>query len=384
MSRPFPTNLQNIFSLGAIRRDTLDLYKADGNVLRLSRGKVIRTISGVPTEYSNWIRSIDSYTYGIGSGVDRLTIKGQNVNSLLGFNLASDLRLLDYATGNYGKMYQSKDGSLIEDIPNIFPCVLANCEVDTQNVSFEIIGDLYSLGSLLASRTNSPLCQWTYKNGIECTSTSSLPTCPKTRLACIEREKEWEFGGAEFFEEAQPTPPTGSESGGIGGGYVPDDGGTCFLLPDKVWTPKGEIPLGDLPLGRLKKPLPIYSFDKNSRAIREDEVWEVFEHETVGYFTFEFEHGKLNPTPNHRFRTDWNNWKAAENFKVPLIGKHETSKAFLREWFDSKLLRIKWNSDEKVKVRNLHVRYNNTYFVNRCAVSNRAPDKLVPGDYTYN
>lgn len=383
MPRTFSTNLQNIFSLGAIRRDTLDIYKTDDTPVRLSRGLVIRNIGGTDVEYNNWIRSIDSFTYGIGSEVDRLTIKGQNVNSVLGLDLASDLRLLDYATGNYGKMYQSRDGSIIEDFPNIFPCVLANCEVDTRNISFEIISDLYSLGTILASRSNSPRCPFTYKNGIECTSTSSLTTCPKTRAGCAERGKEWEFGGAEFFEEAQPTPPT--TSGGIGGGYNPvDTGGTCFLLEDEIWTPKGEIPIGDLPVGRLKTPIKTYSFDKRSGVIREDEIWEVFEHETTGYFSFEFEHSTVHPTPNHRFWVNFNEFKAAENFKIPQSDVFETSRAFTNRWIDSKLLKIKWFSDAKVTVRNVHVRYNNTYFVNRCAVSNRAPDKDIPGDYYYN
>lgn len=351
-----------------IRRDTLDLYLADNTVKRLSRGKVIRNIAGVPTEYDNWIREIDDFTYSIESSVDRITVRGQNVNSVLGFNLASNLRLLDYAYAEYGRVYQSsRNPALIEDIPQMFRCVLANAEASEQTISFELISDLDSFGQIIGSRADSPRCWWTYKNGIECTTTSSLPTCPKTRAACKIRGKEWEFGGTEFFEEPTPQPPPASGGGVIGGGgYDPPP---CFSLDTNIWTPRGDIPFGELPVGKLEKPISHFSFDPATGEIYEDEILEVFEHETIGLFTFEFEHTTLNVTKEHPIFVALNKFIPADDFL-----RGQTARAFIEKWFDSKLKRIKWNSKKKATVRNLHSRRFPTYVANRTGVHNRKAD----------
>ena len=249
-------------------------------MLRLSRGKVIR---GANT-YENWIRSVDELRFSTESSIDRITITCQNVNSTLGFNLASNLRLLDYALADYGKIYESlRTPGLVDDIPQVFRGVLANAESDEQNISFELIVDYESLGAIVASRALSPRCWWTYKNGVECTSTSGEATCPQTRSACVKRGVEKDFGGWEAFIEPVSSPPGsgGNDGGGIGGG------GTCFTLDTPVWTPDGDIPIGELTSATG-------SFHSTSRpvsSILTIEITEVLDHETTGYYTFEFEHG---------------------------------------------------------------------------------------------
>lgn len=357
MPRPWTTDLQNILK-SYKRRDTLDIYLNNGQMLRLSRGKVIR---GSVLIYDNWIRSVDELRFSTESSIDRITITCQNVNSSLGFNLASNLRLLDYALANYGKIYESlRTPGLQADIEQVFRGVLANAESDEENISFELIVDYESLGAIVASRALSPRCWWTYKNGVECTSTSGETTCPQTRSACVKRGVEKDFGGWEAFIEPVSSPPGsgGNEGGGIGGG------GTCFTLDTPVWTPNGHIPIGELVPGQR-----VVSFNEQTGELNyNDEITEVLDHETTGYYTFGFEHGELNVTPEHPLLVANNIFVLADMFQLG-----DTVKVVKRGWEDSALRNIRWNSDAKVKVRNLHVRGNQTYFANRCAVHNVKP-----------
>lgn len=359
MPRELSTTLKEIL-VAYKRRDTLDIYLNDETVLHLSRGGVTRSIGTTDVTYQNWIRSVEDLRGSIEASIDRITVTCQNVNSELGFDLASDMRLLDYALADYGKQYQSiREPSLIEDIPQVFRGVLANAETDEQNITFELIVDYESLGSIVASRALSPRCWWTYKGGTECHSTSEAGECPQTRKACARRGVEYEFGGWEAFVEPVNSPPGGggNDDGGIGTG-------TCFTLDTPVWTPGGEIPIGELNAGQR-----IVSFDPESGVIDcEDEITEVLDHEAAGYYTFEFEHGEINVTPEHRLFTANNIFVLADMFKIG-----DTVRAHAGEWFDSKLRRIRWNSDQKVPVRNLHVRHNRTYFANRCGVHNAKP-----------
>jgi hypothetical protein len=357
MSRELSTTLEQILPAYK-RRDTLDVYLNNGQVLHLSRGKVTR---GAVT-YLNWIRSVDDLRGSIEASIDRITVTCQNVSSQVGFDLASDLRLLDYALADYGKMYESmRSPGLIEDIPQVFRGVIANAEADEENLTFELIVDYESLGSIVASRALSPRCWWTYKSGIECTSESGEPTCPQTRSACKKREAEKDFGGWEAFVEPTNSAPGsgGNDGGGIGGG-------SCFTLDTLVWTPAGNLPIGDLEVGQR-----IISFDALDGVIDcEDEITEVLDHEAArGFYTFEFEHGELNVTPEHRLLRANNIFVLADMFRVG-----DTVRAFIDEgWRDSRLTRMRWNTGKKVPVRNLHVRRNRTYFANRCGVHNAKP-----------
>ncbi len=365
MPRDWSTDLQEIHEAYK-RRDTLDVYLADETILRLSRGRVIRRIDEVDIEYQNYIRSVGDLSSSFEKSIDRIEIVGQNVNSELGFNLASDLRLLDYAVCDYGKSYQSlRNSALLEDIPQIFPGVLADAEADEEFFKFDLIVDYESLGNIIASRGLSPKCAWTYKNGIECTSGSSSLTCMHTRRHCTKNGVQHEFGGSEFFEE--PTSLLPGEGGNSGGG----SGGNCFTGETLIRTPKGLIPIGEM-AERIKRDKSIYSFDEKTGEIIEDELVKVFRHEVTGYFTFDFEHASLNVTPEHRLFTALSTFTAADKFKI-----NDTIRAFVENWFDSKLIRIKWHSDKTIDVFNLHVRHNHTYFANNCAVHNRKDEEII-------
>jgi len=365
MPRELTTDMEEIL-LAYKRRDTLDLYRSKSDPLRLSRGHVVRTIEDDPVTYDNWIRSVSEMRSSIDQSVDRVTVTCQNLTSDLGFDLASDLRQLDYAIVEYGKQYESlRTPGLLEDISQLFRGVLANAEAGEEEIIFEVIVDYESLGSIIASRGLSPLCTWVYQNGIECTSASIEALCPRTRKACIARGVEQEFGGWADYEQPASTPPGegGNDGGGIGSGE-------CFTLNTPIWTPAGEIPIGDLPLGRLDYRFKVVSFDETTGEIdMNDEILEVLEHDaSSGYFTIEFEHGIVNVTPEHRFFKGSGEFEIADRLRIG-----GSTKVFSDAWLDSKIKRIRWNSDAKVKVRNLHVKRNHTYFANRCGVHNAKP-----------
>jgi hypothetical protein len=375
MPRTESANLTEIFKAYR-RRDTLNLYLNNNTVLNLSRGAVTRGA----TVYNNSIASVEELRYSIDTPVDRVTINCQNVNSLLGFNLASNLRLLDYAIADYGRQYQSlRNPSLVEDYPQYFRGVLANAEADETRIGFELIVDYESLGAILASRGLSPRCWWLYKNGIECTSSSAEPDCPKTRDACGKRHnstiKDAEHGGWEYFEEPTQTLPGDGENdgGGIGGG-------TCFTGDTLILTPGGEIPFAEL-LPRFQLGLKsIYSFNPHTGEVESDEIEEIFVHQATGHFTFALEHATVKVTPEHPFLIDWGLFKPADGFS-----RLDTTKAYINAaehlssavWRDSKLLKIKWHSDVRETVYNCRVKKNATYFANRCGVHNRKNEEIL-------
>jgi hypothetical protein len=353
MGRNWSATLQEIHK-AYIRRDTLDLYLNDGNVRRLSRGSVTRG----GHQYLNYIRSVGDMAASIEKSVDRINIRCQNVNSVLGFDLASSLRLLDYAVADYGKIYQSsRNPALIEDI-QVFCGVLANAEVDEEYFNIELIVDYESLGAILASRGLSTRCVAHYKNGIECTTTSLLPDCPKDRDACKLRGKEWEHLGWGFFEEPVPVPP------GTGGPRI--GGTTCFTGETQIWTPlRGDVPFAEIFDDFFKGKRDIYSFDELTGEIFEDEIIEVKKHEVIGHFTFSFDDALINVTPEHRFWLGFGKFQRADAFS-----RNETLKRFDKRWTKMPIVKIRWNSDVKTDVYNLHVRHHQTYFANRFGVHN--------------
>lgn len=358
------------------RRDTLDLYLANGAEHHLSRGRVERVINGQNTAYQNWIESVSELKYSLSSSVDRVETNCQNINSVLGFDIASNLRLLDYAHARIGKVYQSTiNPNLIEDVPIEFIGTIAGASATEKTATFEVVVDYDALGSTIASYTLSPRCWWGYKNGIECTSQSDLPTCPKTRAACRVRGKEWEFGGWEFFEQpVSSAPGSGGNDGGggTGGGDNGDRGGSCFTGDTRIWTPRrGEVPFARFADEFRKfKFNEIYSFNEQTGAVEVDTVEEVFEHRATKFFEFTFDDGtRVSVTPEHPFWNSFYQFIAADKFR---LGDAPTVvQRFARgEWKKSRLTEMKWNSNRPVKVYNVRVRKNRTYFANRLAVHN--------------
>lgn len=378
MLRETSANLQTI--LPACRlRDTFDLYLSNGARRRLARGKVIRTIDGETIEYSNWIKSVSALEYSLSDKIDSVTVVCQNVNSLLGFDVASSMRLLDYAHALLGKVYQSATNpALTEDVPVEFAGLISSASANEQEVKFEIIADYEAIGSVVANYTLSPRCWWVYKNGIECTSVSNLPDCPKTRAACQVRGKEWEFGGWEFFEQPVGSAPGGGGNDTTGGGLGGGTGGgdrdrPCFTGDTLVWTPRGSITFEEYARRFHRSNFrQIYSFNEQTGAIEKDTVEELFEHQTEGFFTLTFDDGRsVKVTPEHPFWNEHYHFVAAAQLKL-----NDSVWSFLRgKWKKSKLVKIKWHTKNAlrtnlVKVYNFRVRKNQTYFANRFAVHN--------------
>lgn len=375
--RELSEDLFNILPACKIRQ-TVDIYLANNTALHLSRGLVYRTISSTLVEYANKLKSISEQRRSLTTSIDRLTVTCENIEPSLGLNLASSLRLFDYAFARVGRQFQAnRNNILIEDIPDEFFGICSTATASTDEFQFEIIVDYEALGNVVGSRGLSPRCWWTYKNGIECTSTSTLPDCEKTRQACKLRGKEWEFGGWEFWQNpVVSVPGSGTNDGDIGGSG--SDGSSCFTLDTKIGLLSKDLPIGELPLGECK--IPCYSFNPKTEQIEVDEIIEVFEHEVTGYFTFTFSDGsEINATPEHPFFVGNNKFINADDLQTSQFLKKTFN---FNHLYNSKIYQIKWNSDEKVTVRNCRVKKNQTYFANQVAVHNKGiGDILVGGDY---
>ena len=169
MPREQSATLTSIFAAGSYsRRETLDLYLANGAILRLSRGAVERTAAGGQAiVYRDCIRQIGELNSSIEKPIDRITVRCQNVDSVLGLNLASGSRLLDYAFADYGKIYQSNaNPALVEDIPRVFPGVVAGANVSRASIEFDLIVDYEALWRTVSARSMSPKCDAVYKVSI--------------------------------------------------------------------------------------------------------------------------------------------------------------------------------------------------------------------------
>lgn len=347
-----------------IRRHSLKVYQANGEILRLSRGRIARD----GFEYKNYISSISEMRQSIDAGIDRITIEAQNVNSELGFKVASDVRLLDYAHCDYGIERQSvRTPSLIDYNGQDFRGILANAEADETRVKFELVVDYEAFGAIIASRTLSPRSPWTTLNGIEVTA-APVVARPKTRADFLANGVEHEYGGWGYFEEAESDLPGGggNTGGGTGGGEVviPPN---CFTLNTKILTPNSEIEIGDFPFGVPSEKIKVISFNETTGEIEEDEIIEVFESIAHGCFTLTFDHAVVKVTEKHRFFTAEDCWVTADKLSrgdfVRILTKNNN-------WLTSQLKAIRWNSDVSTKVRNLRVRKNHTFFANGCAVHN--------------
>ena len=353
MPKTVSANLASIFAGGNYsRRETLDLYLANGTVKRLSKGGVVRG----GNVYQDYIRSVGDLVRSE-KEIDRLRITCQNVNSELGLLAASDLRLLDYAVADYGLVYQSNVNlSLIEDKPQVFRTVVASAEITETTVTFDLITDFESLIPSVANRGLKEKCSWAYKNGRECTSNSSELTCPKTRIACTRRGKPYQFGGFEFFEEPTDSAPgTPGNSGGIN---------PCFALDTEIRLVGKSVLFGDLPAGIPSLPIHHYSFNEETSQIEQDEIEEIFEHTAGGYFVLNFGKRVLKVTDNHRLFLGNGVWKAVKDFKIG-----DSVKFDLNGWVDLPLQSIE-RVFTPILVRNLRSKKNKNYFANDAGAHN--------------
>ena len=113
-------------------------------------------------------------------------------------------------------------------------------------------------------------------------------------------------------------------------------------------------------------------------SISEDEIEEVFEHRVSSYFTFTFEHKTVEVTPEHPFLVNFGEFKAADK----MIRGVDSVKVFDgRKWRDSRLLKIKQNSDAPTTVWNVRVKHHHTYFADWCGVHNSKEDPSSENQY---
>lgn len=363
MPRIVASGLTDILANG-YRRDALEIYLADGTIRRLSRGAVTR--SG--NVYANSIQSVGEIKNSIGSPVNRLEIKCQNIDSTLGGDVASSLRKLTYAFARYTRDYVSHRGvdSVTEADP--FFGVVSGVTATEKDISYEIVSDLESIGKVLASRTFSPRCPWVYKNGIECTSTSGLGACPKDLTSCIARGKPWEHGGWEFFENPVSEPP-GPDINPPGGG------GDCFIQDTLINTENGYVPIDRIEVGQR-----VMAFDELTGIILPQKVIGTTKTKYTGPMTtFEFYATGFPITmkPTHRIFTG-TEMRIADNWEINDLAHYipPTGKIPSTLGSRTKLRSIGVGQVSDIYVYNLQVEHFATYFAGGIAVSNSKPITL--------
>lgn len=363
MPRSLATNM-DILLPNSYRRDAVEIYLADNTVKYLSRGAVTRGAD----VYTNCIKTIGEITNSINAPVNRVSFSCQNIDSILGLSMANELRLLSYAFARYSRDYVGWKGAgtgLTAVEQDQFFGVVAGVSANETEINYDLVVDLESIGKVIASRTFSPKCPWTYKNGIECNSVSVLTSCPLHRAACEERGVEWEMGGWEFFEDPVATLP--------GLPVNPHDGtGYCFIADTLVWNSSGYTPIQMVKVGDR-----VYSFNKITGVIETKKVYNTSKTKYTGdMFKFSFESGReFVVKPNHPIWNSKQKMVMAKHWSIGDVAGYSNDELLLNDysWRGTKLTEIEVRHVTDEWVYNLSVEDNADYFAETIGVSNSKP-----------
>lgn len=366
MPRTISEDLQSILDAKTHGIDwTLDITMPGPISLQLATS----SLSTGKGDYTNDLERISEIRQTLESPVDRVQVQIQNKDMAIGLHLANNRPAWKRAEAIIGRFYTSADGELAEWIEMFRGAVQQPLATDLQ-VSFDLVPDTISKGLIVSNRTLGLPCGFRFKDPQTCAYSGLAADCNhhlKSSGGCDGRDNSEHFGGTESrYDPDSTVPGTGNNSGG-GGDDTGIGLGTCFTLDTPIWTPSGEVPIGEIEAG-----MKIVSFDEYTGVIDlEDEVEEVFEHETEWYITFEVGKRTVNVTPEHRFFRGEGRWAAAGTFRIG-----ETLRVFTGEWADPSLDAITRHSPGAIRVRNLRVKKNQTYFANRCGVHNAKHNPL--------
>jgi hypothetical protein len=299
--------------------------------------------------------------------VNRVSVAMSNVDLQWGLKLASELRGLELADVTIKRLFRNPKIGIFQH-KHFFSGKLVGAAADEKQINFDVIPKTTASGLSLAIRMLSPLCAWIFKDPRTCKYLGLLLTCNlvrKSRGGCRGRENEEHNGGFAFPENPTQAAPgaSGNSLPGAGAGENP-----CFVEGTRVFTHKGEQRIET-----IKEFWRVYSFNPQTQQVELDTVEEVFEHVVTGYFEFTFSDGaSVKVTPEHPFFTEAGEFVRADDLRIPHEGERgSVVRRFCDDcWRNVELKQMKWHSGQNVKVYNLHVLRNHTYFANRFAVHN--------------
>ncbi len=330
--------------------DTLELVLSNGTTKRLAHKPLVILGNSYQAHFgevgyiggdsdSAETCGVGSLAQALGVEVDRVEVKIQNVDEVIGADVVSATRKLAYAIGRVGKYFENTRNPLIVDHRIMFDGIIAGASTSERAATLQIISDRVAAGQCIAVKTLSPSNGW---------------TLPETSI---------------------PTPPT--STGGGGGGVIRPP--YCFTAENLVWTPRGDVPIIEIVNSFLRgRKWTVYCFDPVTHSIYETDVVKVF-HESVPVrelLDYKFEHGGMRLTEKHNLETPGGKCEAGKlQASYPVFGVDEISK----EWIHSRITNFNWDgSNRMIDVFNFEAARWHTYFIShgrmKTPVYNRKDD----------
>lgn len=349
MPRPISQNLANLLP-SCFSNSTAEIYLRDGRKYFLSGTDFPFSLPGYAEPFTPGLIRVGEVQESLGAAANLVALKVANTNdfwSILAAHPDRPLELAKVVVKSWKRdretnpNIQSHDhyftGKCVKSTPEETASGDAAARVITRTISLDVVLDTTAAGTCLATGTLSPANGWVFPEA----QAASLPTSDA------------------------------AAGGGIApdGGYNNRNGGdSCFIAGTFVETPDGAVEIQNAAAGAA-----VWSFNPETFAIEADTVVACFEHTAPGYYEAEFSNGKtLSVTGEHRFLT------ASGKFtRIDELTKGQT--VFVKSGRELKEVLFVGKSwvPNAVRVYNIHVLKNRTYFAEGFAVHNL---KRAPGD----
>lgn len=331
---------------------TLSLLYTNNTTKRFSNTPL--TISS--NAYTQHLKSVSEVKQTFLRAINRCRVDIQNVDRVMGLDVANATRYLENAEAVVGRYYRAIRDAGVNEWKSLFTGRVMTAEANEEVATLEIISDIMAAGQI-ANRNLADNCPRIYKD-FRCGATSSNTTCNKNLKgvgSCTDNANTHRFEGWKNPDNPASTPP--GDDGGIGGGG--DGGGTCFTGDTLVWTPNNDAPISSVRIGDL-----VWAFDEKTMQIKPARVLNIMRHTIHRFYLFDFEGIKLNVTPEHPLLTS-HGFKAADILRL-------AEKVFVHEgeWLKKRIKSFKWQTVKEVEVFNLEIEKYHTFFANRVAVHN--------------
>jgi hypothetical protein len=223
MPRTISSTLATILALPSPEvHSTVLIVAASGEEKRFAT----RELDIAGESFSGGLKSIGEIKQSLTGSTDRVSVIIQNVNRLLGRDLASGW--LNFAEIIVGRYFAGNGQTAHVEM---FRGKAANIEAGDETVQINVISEIAAIGFVAAIRTLSEKCAFRYKDSF-CGAPSSETACNKvwkSKQGCLGRANIHRFGGWTFPNPPQPSVPgsgvnnwTGVGNGGWGIGRNPD------------------------------------------------------------------------------------------------------------------------------------------------------------------
>ena len=234
------TDLQTILS-GPVRtiQKTCAITFPTRPAIRVATAPV--TVGG--NDYAEDLRSVGDIRRTLENPVDRVPVQIQNVDRVIGQDMATYPNEWSKAEAVIGRLYT---GSGETEWIELFRGIVQQPVSDDLVFRFDVVPDVIGKGAFIASRSLAALCAWRFKDPATCGYSGSETTCNhhlRSKAGCMGRDRELAFGGTEHkYNPDASAPGSGSNQSGSGGGGVIG----CPTLEQFILTARGSIRVANL------------------------------------------------------------------------------------------------------------------------------------------